>query len=126
MRFRFLPSLAALFAAMAPLAGSADEPKSVTIAQGEKVRLASGQVAHFAYHHDRNALADAVLAGDSIVALSQSGALLRFDRGSLAWKAEHFEKAAATCLGRGADASVLAGFDDGRIMQVDPATLRWS
>ncbi len=119
---RFGRSLGLLGALLIFSSGTrADDPASPAMGT---VRLASGQLAHYAYHHDRNALADAVVVDDSIVAIGGSGALLRFDRDSLAWKKEHIERSASTCLGRGADGSVLAGFDDGRIAHVDPAALQ--
>ncbi len=90
------------------------------------VRLASGLSAHYAwsyYQRDGNALAKAVSSGDSIVALTDSGALLRFDRATLRLTTESFGPVAAPCLGRGEGDTVLAGFADGRIARVDPATL---
>lgn len=90
------------------------------------VRLASGLSARYAwsyYQRDGNALANAISSGDSIVALTDAGALLRFDRATLRLTKESFSPVVATCLGRGAGDTVLAGFADGRIARVEPSTL---
>jgi hypothetical protein len=87
------------------------------------VQLASGVTARYTYHYNRNALADVLPVGDALVALTDSGNLLRFDRTSLGLTREWFGPVPATCLGRGEDGAVLAGFADGRIGRVAPATL---
>ncbi len=88
------------------------------------VRLGSGITAHYAYYYNRNALADVVLAGDSVIALTDSGNLLRFDRASLKLTREWFGPVPVTCLGRAEGEAVLAGFADGRVCRIDQATLR--
>jgi hypothetical protein len=103
---------------------SADEPGLV--ARDGTVRLGSGGTAHYAwsyYQRDGNALAGALSAGDSIVALTDAGALLRFDRATLKLTKEWSGEVAVSCLGRGEGGAVLAGFADGRIARVDPASL---
>jgi hypothetical protein len=86
-------------------------------------RLASGLAAHYAYHYDRNALRDSRHIGDSLVALTRSGNLLRFDAKTLTLTREWFGPVAATCLGRGENDAVLVGFEDGHVCRVNPATL---
>ncbi|MHB1555871.1 MAG: NHL repeat-containing protein [Isosphaeraceae bacterium] len=123
MRNRLLPMLAVLVLS-APITRADDGPG--LLQREGTVRLASGLSAHYAwsyYQRDGNALANAVSSGDSVVALTDAGALLRFDRGTLRLTKESFSPVAATCLGRGEGDTVLAGFADGRIVRVDPATL---
>ncbi len=103
---------------------SADEPGLVE--RAGTVQLGSGPTAHYAwsyYQRDGNALADARTVGDSIVALTDAGALLRFDRATLRLTKEWSGPVAVTCLGRGEGGAVLAGFADGRIARVDPVSL---
>src|SRR5262249_54427510 len=87
------------------------------------VRLASGLTAHYAYHYNRNALAEVLRAGDALVALTDSGNLLRFDRATLGLTKERFGLPPATCLGRGEGDTVLAGFGDVRVYRIDPRRL---
>lgn len=87
------------------------------------VRLGPCLSAHYEYHYDRNALRDSRRAGDSLIALTRAGNLLRFDAGTLKLTGEWFGPVPATCLGRGEGDSVLAGFADGRVCRVDPAML---
>ncbi len=87
------------------------------------VRLTSGPTAHYAYHYDRNALAELVRAGDAVIARTDSGNLLRFDRATLKLTKEWFGPVPVTCLGRGEGDIVLAGFADGRVGRIDPASL---
>ncbi len=87
------------------------------------VRLGSGLVANYAYYYNRNALADATRAADAIIARTDSGNLLRFDRTTLKLTREWFGPVPVTCLGRGEGEVVLAGFADGRVCRIDEATL---
>src|SRR5678816_4657404 len=59
---------------------------------------------HYQYYFDRNALASSVLVGSNIVALTQSGHVLRFDKASFALTAERFFSRRAHVTG-GADAT---------------------
>jgi hypothetical protein len=86
-------------------------------------RLPSGLTAHYEYHNDRNALLHSRRAGDTLIALTRAGSLLRFDAKALKPTGEWFGPVAATCLGLGEGDSVLAGFADGRVCRVAPETL---
>ncbi len=123
MTNRLLPMLAVLV--LSARVGLADDGPGLLQREGT-VRLASGLSAHYAwsyYQRDGNSLAGAVSSGDSIVALTDAGALLRFDRATLRLSRKSLSPVAVTCLGRGEGDTVLAGFADGRIARINPATL---
>jgi hypothetical protein len=44
-----------------------------------EVRLGSGRVVNYTIHFDRNSLRDSLRVGDGLIALTSSGALLRFE-----------------------------------------------
>ena len=64
--------------------------------------------------------------GDAIIALTESGNLLRLDLATLKLTREWFGPVPVVCLGRGENGAVLAGFVDGRVCRIDPATLALS
>ncbi|QEH38693.1 Two component regulator propeller [Aquisphaera giovannonii] len=97
----------------------AEPPGPVT---GE-VRLANGRTASYAIHFDRNSIRASMRSGDSIIAATSSGALLRFDLPGLRLVRERVDPEPVTCLGAGEGGAVVAGYRDGRIVGVDPATL---
>ena len=97
----------------------ADEPPPP--ASGE-VRLASGRVVDFTIHFDRNSLRDSLRVGDCLIALTSSGALLRFELPALRLVRERIDVEVA-CIGRGQREAVLAGLLDGRVCRVDSTTL---
>lgn len=82
-----------------------------------------GQRHRFSYHFDHNALREAVAAGDSLIALTASGNLLRFDASTLAMTAQTVVPERATALALDAEGRVLAGTEDGRTAFVDIETL---
>ncbi len=88
-----------------------------------EVRLASGRAVNYAIHYDRNSLRESVRSGDSLIALTSSGALLRFELPAIRLVRERIDVAEITCLGRGEGETVLAGLSDGHICRVDPVTL---
>jgi hypothetical protein len=90
------------------------------------ITLRSGLTARYAYYFDRNALRGAVQAEESIVALTDSGNLLRIDKSTLTQTREWFGSVPVACLGQGQNDTVLAGFADGRIVRVDANTLKMS
>src|SRR5271169_1670533 len=61
------------------------------------VRLPSGLTAHYAYHFNRNALRDSRRAGDAIIALTDSGNLLRLDLATLKLTREWFGPVPVVC-----------------------------
>ena len=75
-----------------PLAGA--EPGSES--PSGTIRLPAGLTAHYDYHYDRNARR----AGDAIIALTESGNLLRFDLATLKLTREWFGPVPIACLGR--------------------------
>ncbi len=87
------------------------------------VQVASGLTAHYEYYFNRNALRDSQRTGHVLIALTDSGNLLRFDVASLKLTREWYGSTPVTCLGHGAKGTVLAGFEDGRICRVDPESL---
>ena len=115
--------LSALIGASATLPSSGAEPGPVGASPTGTVRLASGVTAHYAYQYNRNALAEARIAGDSLIALTDAGSLLRFDRATLRLTKESLGPVPATCLGRGEGGAILVGFADGRIHRIDPSSL---
>src|SRR5215831_19360826 len=98
---RWLVPLVALVVAWANLPAPGTEPVSGWTAPTETVRLATGATAHSAYHYNRIALADVLPAGEALLALTDSGNLLRFDRTTLKLSKERFGPTPVTCLGRG-------------------------
>ena len=95
-------------------------PEPVSGPEGS-VALASGPTVGWSVHHDRNALRDSRLVGDSLVAIARAGTLLRFDAETLELTAERCEP--VRCLGTGPDDELLAGLPGGRLVQVEPRTL---
>jgi hypothetical protein len=88
------------------------------------IQLPSGLLARYEYHFNRNALGDVQQAGKSLIALTGSGNLLRFDAATLRPSGEWYGPVSVTCLGRGAAGSVLAGFEDGRVCRIDVESLQ--
>ena len=75
------------------------------------------------YHFDHNALKDARMIGRSLVALTESGNLLRFDADTLQITAQQVVPGRGASISAGPDQSLIAGTEDGRIYSVDPTTL---
>jgi hypothetical protein len=94
-------------------------PSGVT----REVRLGSGRVAAYTIHFDRNSLRDSLRVGESLIALTSSGTLLRFEFRTVRPVRERIGTEEVTCIGRGEGETVLAGLSDGRVCRVDPATL---
>ncbi|WP_254053384.1 hypothetical protein [Singulisphaera sp. GP187] len=90
--------------------------------QGE-VRLASGRVVEYTIHYDRNSLRASVRLGNDLIALTNSGTLLRFELPTVRLVRERIDVEEVTCLGHGEGEEILAGLGDGRICRVDVATL---
>jgi len=113
-----LPALLCTLSAVAGVRGE-EPPRPPT---GE-ARLESGRLAGYTVHFDRNSLRDSLDLGDGLVALTSSGALLRFELPAVRLVRERIDSVEITCLGRGEGGAVLAGGRDGRVYRVDPATL---
>jgi hypothetical protein len=91
-------------------------------AEVERV-LPSGLNVRYSYHFDRNALGAACLVGDNLLAISDSGNLLRFDHKTLQLSKERPLPAAATCLAEVPGSGAVLGLADGRVCRVDPTSL---
>ncbi len=119
---RRLETTALLVAALVVAIGSTSALAEVPAASGT-VRLDGGKVAHYTAYPNRNALADAVLIGNAILARTDAGTLIRFDRSTFAMVKESVGPIAATALGRGERGAVLVGYADGRVGRLDPSSL---
>lgn len=87
-------------------------------------RLAGGRVIEAVIHRPVNALAAAVRSGDSIVAATPVGGLLRFDGPNQRLTRERWDlDSPAACLGRGEGEAAYAGLADGRICRIDTEKL---
>jgi hypothetical protein len=86
-----------------------------------EVRLASGRVVDYTIHFDRNSLRDSLRVGDALIALTSSGALLRFELPAVRLVRERIDDE-VVCIGRGEGEAVLAGLADGRVCRVEPLT----
>lgn len=103
-----------------------DPPASVLEGVVGTVELPSGPRVHWAHDFNRNALVAARAAGDGLVALTDSGHLLRFDLATMKLAAERASPGAVRCLGSGPGGAILAGVElprGGRVVRVDPRTL---
>jgi hypothetical protein len=77
----------------------------------------------FEYHYDRNALVASEPSGDSIVALTKAGHLLRFSQRTLELTGEQMEERRALALGPASDGGILVGFASGYIGRLDVHSL---
>lgn len=85
-----------------------------------RVTSPTGMVKH---HYDRNALVASEVAGRFVIALTEAGSLLRFDRKTLTLEGEHAPARPAVALSAADDqGAVLVGFSGGRIARLQPAT----
>ncbi len=94
-----------------------------SVAASASLRQPAGATTRYEYHFNRNSLRDSQRAGNALVAVTNSGNLLRFDFETRKLTREWFGPSMVVCLGRGEGDSVLAGFEDGRVCRVNPATL---
>jgi hypothetical protein len=125
MRQSFRLAWRATFAFMLMIYGpiailKADQPPKV---QTLDVRLASGRAATCTIHFDRNSLQASIRVGNGLIALTTSGALLRFELPAIQLIRERIGTEEITCIGHGQGETILAGLSDGRVCRVEPATL---
>lgn len=78
---------------------------------------------HATYIYDRNRLQDSRWVGSSLLALTDSGHLLRFDAATFALVGERLVRRRVTCLGPVEKGGVLAGLEDGTIVRINAETL---
>jgi len=88
-----------------------------------EVEVGGGLRARWSYHFNRNSIRDALISGKSLVALTESGDLLRFDVDTMALTAERVGQRSVVCLGSGLDGAILAADDNGTISKLDSGTL---
>jgi len=87
------------------------------------VELQPGHNAHFAYYYNHNALRDGVLAGNSLIALTESGDLIRFDAATLSMTAQAVVPGRANTIALGGRDRVLVGTQNGQVFNVDSRSL---
>jgi hypothetical protein len=75
------------------------------------------------YIFDRNRLQDSRRVGRFLMALTDSGHLLRFDAATFALVGERVARRRVTCLGPVEEGRLLAALDDGTIVRVNTETL---
>jgi hypothetical protein len=90
--------------------------------QGE-VQLPGGAHARFTYYFNHNALEDCVRVGNSFVALTESGNLLRFDALTLGLTGQAVVSGRASTITLDGRNRVLIGTQEGHILEVDPVAL---
>jgi hypothetical protein len=78
---------------------------------------------HATYVFDRNRLQDSRRVGSFLMALTDSGHLLRFDATTFALVGERLARRRVTCLGPVDKGGLLAGLDDGTIVRIAAETL---
>lgn len=77
----------------------------------------------WSYHFDHNALKDAELVAGNLVALTESGNLVRFDAEKLAIAGNEVVPGRGISIARGLGGKLLIGAEDGQIFEVNSETL---
>jgi hypothetical protein len=80
--------------------------------------------ARWDYYFNRNAIATSAAVGSSLVALTEAGHLLRFDRQTFALTGQLLSAHAASALCAWRDAAVAVGFTGGSVSALDPTSLK--
>jgi len=75
------------------------------------------------YRYDRNALTASVAVGSHLIALTEAGHVLRFDRHSLALTGEWLSPRMARAVAASTDREVIVGFEGGQIARLEVATM---
>lgn len=115
-------ALACILAAAAPL--RAEHAGVWSSKSADEVVLPTGLKVAYSYHFNRNAIKTHHRVGNSVVALTRSGNLLRFELPSWELTNECVGYPEAVCLGEGTGGNLLAGLADGRILEVNPGDLQ--
>lgn len=128
-RYGLMSFLGMLTLAAWPCRGETPGPRGPVIGPQwksveESVDLPTGLKAHVTYHFNRNALSAACLTDDGLLAVADSGNLLRFDLKELRLLQEVRPAAAITHLTTAKGVGVLAACADGRVLRIDPKTLK--
>jgi hypothetical protein len=96
-------------------------PRTAPTIQGS-VDIRDGRQVRFRYYFNHNALKDCVRVGNSLIALTESGNLIRFDAETLRLQGQAIIPGRGTAIAPASN-RVLIGTEDGRIYGVDPASL---
>jgi hypothetical protein len=86
------------------------------------VDIPGGRQARFRYYFNHNGVKDCVRVGHSLIALTESGNLIRFDSDTLDMEGQAIIPGRGTSIAPDSD-RVLLGTEDGKIYGVDPASL---
>jgi hypothetical protein len=79
--------------------------------------------ARWDYHFNRNAISASAAVGSSLVAITEAGHILRFDRRTLAPTGELHSARKASALGPATSEHVVVAFESGRIARLDVTRL---
>lgn len=99
-----------------------DSPAVAPPIQGT-FNLPDGQPARYVYYFNHNGLADAVFSGQTLIALSESGNLLRFDSATLRLTGQAVVPERGTTLALDGQGKALVGTQTGHIYKVDSSSL---
>jgi hypothetical protein len=88
------------------------------------VKSSYGNQFHYSYHFDHNALKDAVLAGGSLYALTDSGNIVRFDSNSLSISGQRIIPGCGASITLSDNGRIFVGTELGQIYEVDARTLK--
>jgi hypothetical protein len=86
------------------------------------VDLSRGRQARFRYYFNHNALKDCVRVGHSLIALTESGNMIRFDSDTLEMRGQAIIPGRGTAIAPDGNRALL-GTQDGKIYGVDPVSL---
>jgi|WetSurMetagenome_2_1015567.scaffolds.fasta_scaffold27836_3 hypothetical protein len=87
------------------------------------VKSLAGEQIRYSYHFDHNALKDAVRIGGALIALTESGNLLRFDEGTFSLTAQRIVPGKGVAISLSNERNIFIGTKEGQVFEVDPATL---
>lgn len=95
-------------------------PASANGPEGEGPATSTSNGIRYQQHYNRNALADAAVVGEHVLALTESGHLLRFSLSTFDLGDELAPPEALTCLHADQRGYVLAGSIGGTVYRIDP------
>lgn len=87
-----------------------------------RIDIPGGRQPRFRYYFNHNALKDCVRIGQSLIALTESGNLIRFDSETLGMDGQAIIPGRGTAMAPDSDRALI-GTQDGKIYGVDPASL---
>jgi len=120
---RLITTIVILLGLVCPEVSAGQQPAARTAPpiQGT-VDIPGGRQARFRYYFNHNGLKDCVRIGHSLIALTESGNLIRFDSDTLNMEGQAIISGRGTAIATDSD-RVLLGTEDGKIYGVDPASL---